>query len=245
MTVFNNGGVKRMWRWWEKSDPTRLASVPGLIGEPSLHDTIVQQGSLHLDDEGVDHTTTFRKVSSLNYPRTLKDLLSMTEAAREAQWGERGESEAFSSEFPVIGNDFFEDDSDESSDSEEEHVEETLQWSDQENQRKVSYSSNPVTARSKAAQISNDAVDESKDALALSAGAASDMLTPQVKVSNEFNHISLNNQSPDLAAAWKLGDFDTALSSPFVDSLTLSKSIEFSSIMKKYPKSKQGENGFG
>lgn len=232
--VFNNGGVKRMWRWWEKSDPTRLASVPGLIGEPSLNDTL--GSSLHLEERD-DPTRSCRKSSGINYPRTLKDLLAMTEAAREAKWGEQGEAEDLNSEFPVIGNAFFEDDSGDSSESEEEQDDE-----DPENIRKQDYSSgNVLASRSNTDQTVNDMTETSKDADGIAAGAASDMLTPMVKISNEYIAVSLNNQSPALALRWKLGDFDVHSNQPNVDaSLASSKSNDNSAAVDSFPISKQG-----
>jgi hypothetical protein len=238
--VFNNGGVKRMWRWWEKSDPTRLASVPGLIGEPSLNDTL--GSSLHLDLKD-DPTSTFRKVSGINYPRTLKDLLAMTEAAREAKWGEQGEGEDLTSEFPVIGNAFFEDDSGDSSDSDEEQVNEALPSIETENLRKMDYSSVlPTAVRSTTDQTVNDTTETSKDADGITAGAASDMLTPMVKITSEYIAMSLNNQSPVLALGWKLGDFDVHYNQPILDSRQVpTKSNDFSATIDSFPSSKQGK----
>jgi hypothetical protein len=238
-----------MWRWWEKSDPTRLASVPGLIGEPSLNDTLLIQGggSLRHDAED-DRTLPFRKSSAINYPRTLKELLAMTEAAREAKWGEQGETtEAFTSEFPMIGNDFFEDDSGDSSDSDEEQDDEAHFSSEPEHVKKVDYSGAPtIGVRGKGDRSVNDTTEFSKDADGVTPDAASDMLTPFVKVSNQYNVVSLSNQNPALAIAWKLGDFDVSYDPPSMDSRHVStKSIINASTVDSYPSSKQGKNGSG
>jgi hypothetical protein len=197
--VFNNGGVKRMWNWWSKSDPTRTP-LAGLIGDPSLKDTFVQQTSSHFDvrnEKGV--------WNSLNSPRTLKDLSSMTQAAKEAQWGNQVESEASSTEFPVLGNDFFDfdgdDDSNASSDSDEVDLDQSTIKID-----------GFTHSQYKSVLGHNESVGRSNEA---TTSAASDMLTPFVKVSKEYNSLSLNNQSLELALGWKLGDFDLDLSQAF------------------------------
>jgi hypothetical protein len=86
-----------------------------------------------------------------------------------------------------------------SSDSEEEHDDAALPMTEVENPKKLDYSSvHPVAVRSNTDQTGNYTMEILKDADA--AGTALDMmLTPMVKVSNEYIAISLNNQSPALA----------------------------------------------
>jgi hypothetical protein len=207
-----------MWSWWKKSDPTRSARVPGLIGEPSLQDLFVQQGSSHFDVDSEQGIWT-----SVNSPRTLKDLSSMTQAAKEAQWGNPGESDASSTEFPVVGNDFFDDDSNASSDSGEDNLDGQT--------AKVDLYNEP---RDKSTPGQKEVLVNSKEVPPVSGGAASDMLTPFVKVSNEYNRLSLNNQSLELALGWKLGDFDVDPSQPIYESREKPKSTHFLSHVNPF-----------
>ena len=188
-----------MWEWYEKRDPSRMASVPGLIGEPSLQELFMQKGN-RSDDEPENAASGILTSSS---PRTLNDLFSMIESAKEAQWGEQGESGALSTEFPVFGNDFFDDDSNASSDSGAEHFEDSTD--------KIEYE---TQAKFKSTLSANETTEVAKIAFPTNPDVASEMLTPSVKVSREYMKISLNNQCVELAVGWKLGDFDTSLLQP-------------------------------
>lgn len=184
-----------MWEWFEKRDPTRMASVPGLIGEPSLQDLFSQTGKqFHVGDENA--ASGILKSSS---PRTLNDLVSMTLSAKDAQWGQHEESGALSTEFPTFGNDFFDDDSNASSDSGAEHFEESTE--------KIDYF---AQIKDKNTQAASEALDVSKIVIPVGSDVASDMLTPSVKVSKAYIKISLNSQSVELAQCWNLGDFDVS-----------------------------------
>lgn len=204
-----------MWRRWERSDPARFAAVPGLIGEPSLADPKKQESSgyMGVTDEG----TSVSMVSTAECPRTLKDLLAMTGAAKEAEWGEQDESGASSTGFPALVNNFFEDDSEGSSDSGEEQSEEIAETPGSKNQKRMydNYFSGyqrplvePLT-RSQGTLDQTENEDVAADGVfSPTVGSASEMLSPLVKVSHAYDQIALNNQSPELAAGWKLGDFN-------------------------------------
>jgi hypothetical protein len=204
-----------MWEWYEKRDTSRIASVPGLIGEPSLQDLFSQSGKhFDIDDESRP-VTVIRKSSS---PRTLNDLHSMTISAKEAQWGQQEESGVLSADFPAFGNDFFDDDSNASSDSGVEHFEDSTQ--------KIEYQT-----QTKDKSTVKEAMDISKVAFPASNDIASELLTPSVKVSNAYINISLNNQSIELAQRWKLGDYDLTLVQPTYGHRKKSKSIQFSPLV--------------
>ena len=199
-----------MWEWFEKKDPSRIAAVPGLIGEPSLQD-LFSQSVKQFDAGGEGNATKgIRKSSS---PRTLKDLVSMTISAKEAQWGE--ESGVLSTEFPVFGNDFFDDDSNASSDSGVDHFEDSSE--------KIEY-----VAHNEVKSTSREPMEISKMTFPISSDVASEMLTPTVKVSKAYINISLNNQSIELAQRWNLGDLDLTLVQPTAGRSNKSKSIQFS-----------------
>jgi hypothetical protein len=209
-TAFHNGSVQKMWHWWERSDPTRMSAIPGLIGEPSVNDP---KKSRRLSITGAGDVTG---TLATGCPRTLKDLMNMTKAAKEAQWGEHDESDASSTGFPALGGNFFEDDSDASSESADEPLEEGGEVTESKRQPKDSFGSyfetrqRPVPLSSDISQETPEQASRGDDApngvFSPSVGPASDMLTPLVKVSHAYDRIALSGQSPDLALGWELGD---------------------------------------
>ena len=208
-TAFSNGNVQKMWHWWERSDPTRLAAVPGLIGEPSPNESKKTTVSSESTDGGA-------KLPTSNCPRTLKDLVQMTGAAKEAQWGEHDGSDASSTSFPSLGRNFFEDDSDASSDSADEPLEEVAEVSDSKRQPKDTGNffdthQRPVAQSSDisqgASELGSKGDDVAEGVFNPSVGPDSDVLTPMVKISHEYDRLALNSQSAELATGWRLGDF--------------------------------------
>jgi hypothetical protein len=187
-----------MWEWYEKRDPSRIALVPGLIGEPSPQDLLSQSGN-HFDPDGENTTATGIRKSST--PRTLNDLNAMTISAKEAQWGQQEESGVLLSDFPALGSEFFDDDSNASSDSGAENFEDSTE--------KIDY-----YTQTKEKSTTKEAIEVSKTTFPVGSDEASEMLTPSVKVSNAYINISLNNQSAELAQRWNLGDFDIAHAQP-------------------------------
>lgn len=216
-----------MWEWHEKRDPPRIASVPGLIGEPSIQDLFMQTGK-HYDGDIENVASGLRTSSS---PRTLNDLLSMTISAKEAQWGQQDESGALSTEFPVFGSDFFDDDSNASSDSGADNFEDSIEKIDFDTQTKL-----------KSALLASETMENNNISSPLNSDMASEMLTPSVKVSKEYIKISLNNQCVELAKGWKLGDFDTALSQPVTGRRIKPKSIQFSPLVNPFQHSTTASN---
>lgn len=198
LAVFQNGNVKKMWHWWESSDLTRLASVPGLIGEGSVPNSPIS-----------------------NCPRTLNDLTKMICAAKEAQWGEHDESDVSSTGFPASGN-FFEDesDADASSDSGEDTLVDDFAEVSESKRLPQSEFPNPIDDHFQPMVLSSELLqgerleDASRidvigaeSSLNPAVGPSSDMLTPVVKVSHSYDRVALNSQNRSLALGWKLGDF--------------------------------------
>lgn len=138
----------------------------------------------------------------------------MTGAAKEAQWGEHDESDASSTGFPALGNNFFEDDDEGSSDSGDEQAEEVAEAS--KNQKRIHDNYFSGYQRSLIEPLANnrDSLDQTEaevdadDVFSRTVEPASDMLSPLVKVSRDYDQLSLNYQSRDLATGWKLGDFN-------------------------------------
>ena len=237
-TAFHNGNVQKMWHWWERSDPTRLAAIPGMIGEPSLNDSKLWRDYSVAGSVGV--TRNSPTLTSTNCPRTLKDLVNMTNAAKEAQWGEHDESDASSTGFPALGGNFFEDDSDASSDSGDEPVEEGAEVSESKRPPKDFFGSyfgthqRPLPLPSDASHTSKRE-DAPTGVFSSTVGPASDMLTPQVKVSREFDRIALNRQSPDLALGWELGDLSVGSKNGHHHPFDVSRAPVESTIKKSKP----------
>ena len=218
LAVFHNGDVKKVWSWWERNHPTRLSTVPGLIGEPAPNEpsrpTPVSGG---FSSQG-GNTDDARQYSSRDCPRTLKDLNDMTSASKAAQWGDQDDSDVSSTGFPVLGYNFFEEESDASSDSGDDQNDDLLggpEGKDSTDMYKEYFGGfqRPIATPAIADQgSSNRGADEKVGGQTVVqdnvVGASSDMLAPIVKVLYSYDDLALNKQSPDLAKGWKLGDID-------------------------------------
>lgn len=208
--------------------------MPGLIGEPSVNDPKKQVSSVT-----GEHTSAL-KLTTASCPRTLKDLLTMTRAAKEAQWGGRDESDdASSTGLPVTGSNFFDDDSDGSSDTGEDQTDEVREASGPRSLIQMfdnSFSSNlNALVNSFANSLDNidqsERVDVADGLFSRTPGPTSDMLSPYVKVSHAYDQIALNKQSPGLAMSWKFGDFDVGLAS--VQETSQVEHIVFSNVHQR------------
>lgn len=219
-----------MWNWWERTIPTRLAGVPGMIGEPALIDSTMNVVTNDVTDSQC--ILSSKLPLSQQCPRTLKDLTDMIAAAKAAQWSEQ-ESDMSSEELLGTGDNFFDDDSSTSSNSivddssqqqqpqqqnkievvDGEELKSTNQvfeshFSDHQQSQTVSSPSSPNPLSRVSSKINTNT--NVKGAIT-AIGPTSDTLTPIVKVSHQYERLALNNQSIQLAKGWKLGF-------PFVDS---------------------------
>lgn len=197
--AFHNGAVKKMWHWWERSDPTRLPPMPDSIGEQPLSDS---SGPLYSVDN-VGGSAKSQKLSTANCPRTLKDLNDMVKTAKEAQWGEHNDSDHSSTGLPVLGENFFEDDSDMSSDVGEDHYDDGVDMQDA-SQTKKSGAHGPSN---RVVSTAVELMDRSENVMFNQvAGVSSDMLTSVVKITHTFDRVALNNQKKEYAELWMIGD---------------------------------------
>lgn len=196
--VFHNGDVGKMWQWWQKTDPSRLDNVPGIIGEPNINET--SKLNVRSSNEEVASKDSIVQI----FPRTLKDLTDMIAAAKVAQWGEH-ESDASSTGFQATTDNFFDDDSTSSNSGND----------DQPLQEVATRS--PMISSGKNVSIyhqqsnsdfnsSTQTLVENKTKGNNTAGPTSDTLSAVVKVTNQYDRIALNNQNKKLAMRWKLGD---------------------------------------
>lgn len=193
LALFNNGGLRKMWKWWEKTDPVRSAAstAPGIIGE-----------LLRADEPESSRVKR-------DCPRTLKDLIDMTSAAKEAQWGDQDESEVSSAGFHAPGPSFFEDASDASTDSGDEDLDDKDLY-----ESYFGGSQRPLVEGSPASRETPETQTNDKKA-SDQFGPASDALSPFVSVTRQYDKLALSNQSVELAKRWKLGKIAGGCSSLF------------------------------
>lgn len=202
LAIFSNGEVKKMWKWWEKTDPTALAAVPGLIGESSM----TGRSSGHSMD---DATSGVKILTARDCPRTLQDLADMTSAAKEAQWGEQEESDVSSSDLRATGANFFDDGSDGSSESGDDDSEDPADGS---KDLYDSYFGSHQPLLDSPASVKDSEHKSDRRVSDRVAGPTSDMLAPAVRVSHQHDKLAMSEQCPELAKEWRLGrlgdDFD-------------------------------------
>jgi hypothetical protein len=187
LVVFNNGAVRKMWRWWEKTNPTRVSAVPGLICEPSVTGTGQKLGE--------KEALTVVSVPPRECPRTLQDLMDMSSSAKEAQWGNQDEPDTSLMELCAGSTNFFESASDGSSESSDDDSNEDLTGTG-----KDVYDSYFNESRQPHVEACSA---PSQDASELNL----DVLASFVSVSHKFDVLALNNQSIYLAEKLKLGIF--------------------------------------
>lgn len=205
--AFHNGDVKKMWGWWVQKDPLRSTAAPGVIVQPSHIEVSTDfQGII---GDGLSVTV----LSSTDHARTLKDLLNMTSAAKSAQWGEHDDLEASSLAFPVLGANFFDDDSEGMSESDENDdddlVDSTGLKTGQMHENYFNDNQHSLFAQDD--QSEENLVHGNKyDGLHADINPttmASGILTPLVQVSRKYNLLAFNNQCAELALTLKLRSF--------------------------------------
>ena len=146
--------------------------MPGLIGEST--------GSEE------DPLADPKPLATRDCPRTLQDLVEMTSAAKEAQWGDQDESDASSTGFRVLGSNLYDEGSDASSESGDDNSED-LQVGEGSKELYESYCSD--THRS-LVDVSPSGRDPSKGEDKRSSsdqrfGPSSDMLAPFVSTNHQ------------------------------------------------------------
>lgn len=200
LTVFNNGDVRKMWRWWEKTDPFRTGSVGGIPAGPEIEVEAGENGSAAI----------VKLPLARDCPRSLKDLMEMTTAAKEAQWGEENDSDVSSAGLRALGENFFEGGSDASSDSEDDLLVEDSS-TDAPKDLYDSYfgSSNrplgPIIDISPSSHDTAEQRQRNERTEDYAPGPSSDMLAPFVTFTYQYDELSLNSQGPELAKALTLG----------------------------------------
>lgn len=194
LAVFSNGSVKKMWGWFGKMDSTLLSDVPGLIGEGLAQSSEQPESALEL-----------KVPQKRDFPRTLKDLVEMNAAAKEAQWGEQNDSDGVSADIQALGANFFDEDSEGSSESGDDDSDDLGEGS----KLYDSYFGETDRTSMEAQHLNRDVNDQKQSDSKKSAdhlsGPSSDMLAPSVNVTYAYHKLSLNEQCIELAKGWKLG----------------------------------------
>ncbi|GKZ00061.1 hypothetical protein MPSEU_000959500 [Mayamaea pseudoterrestris] len=190
LALFHNGGVRKMWRWWDKDTQTRLAAAPPLTREIVPHARKTGEGS-------PSHPHQFAVSVTRACPRSLQDLMSMIAAAKNAQWGDQDDSDASSmDDFRLLTGKYFDDDgSDGSSGSFDDSTE--VSESHTMYDSYFSEAKRPLVADSSSVPL-EEALDDNLS-------PTSDMLSPSVCISYNFDVLAFNNQSKALAEGWKIG----------------------------------------
>ena len=210
---FNNGPVKRMWKYHQSNEP--LSSQP----RPSF-------GSLHDDDE--DSSTQNQNVARIEtvenkvLPRSLGDLIEMTKRAQTLQWGDEQQQ---NNDSPI--DDDGNSTSSSSDDSSTSYDDPDLMVSDSDDSGLASesdgseglyhVSSNDSDGMVNVDNMFDDYFASSRKSVLGSehegAGQSKDgnfaglpSLAPSVIITKEYEDIILNGQTPKLANQLKLGD---------------------------------------
>jgi hypothetical protein len=223
-----------MWNWLARKEQGGHAAVPGFVDTPANTAFIKPDIGIHRGVSRIEGSTASLFPTS-PYPRTLKDIFTMTSAAKASQWGEPGESDTSSDGIPVLGTNFFDDDDDSrsSSDSGEGPYDDAADAPSPRVEKPLydnyfSGYNRPLIDQLDQSQNKLDAKEDGEEASSNRViGPSSGILTPLVKVSHEFDEISFQNQNRDLAIGWKLTDFEIGGGGSSCDDLERTQNIAF------------------
>lgn len=226
IVCFNNGEVRKMWSWYEQSDPRRRGHAStgkgraplqqGFRSDSTVGDDNAEQGDSSVFNSKPQDIPSSRRQEC---PRTLKDLQDMTDHARFSQWRSDESSGGESS---------LDDQSDESLDGSASGDDEE---GDGDEARKRMYEKyfgglQDNILSSPSARESKDRKDEfispprspprqKQTVVAANAksnegfvGPASD-LVPAVYITHDQDAVVYSGQSKELALGWMLGGWDT------------------------------------
>jgi hypothetical protein len=227
LAMFKNGDVKKMWFWYDhRAGSSRLAGIPSSISAPEQ--AFSDPGTASKRGDGTHEAADSKVSKPRDYPRTMKDLMSMVAAAKEAQWGEVNESNADSNDQEQSsGDNFYEYMSTGSISSDSDNEPADLEGvevaigkgshSIYENyfgryRRPVA---EPTDGNTKKADEESQASRTGSGVVGGKgrvAGPSSDTLAPSVHVTHDYDKIALNNQSAEIAKEWELGQWQGSVS---------------------------------
>lgn len=218
LAVFNNGDVRKMWFWYDKAGSSRLTGIPASISAPEQAFSDQRNVGNGSNLEGIEIKASVPR----GCPRTMKDLMEMAEAAKEAQWGEVDSRAGSDDQEQSSGDNFFEYMSTGSLSSDSADDAADFHNVDSGNGPRIyeSYFGNfrrpvaePTGSVSKKTEDDERPSEASRgDSLVANGkvqvvGPSSDTLAPSVHVTHDFDKIALNNQSAELASGWELGQW--------------------------------------
>lgn len=184
LVCFHNGEVKKTWSWYQSTEAKRPT------GPSSSSETQIPEGLTRC-------------------PRTVSDLLNMTKAAKDAQWGQEPSGHQRENSDSSL-DERYSDSSDDSVDSEIIVAEAGSGLYDKYFGDKYwslagpqSYADNvKVEGELETNVFSNDDAFD---------GPTTDMIAPEVTVVDRDPSVLFNGQSPHLGEEMKLGDWDIDL----------------------------------
>lgn len=214
LAMFNNGDVRKMWLWFAHAGSSRLTGIPASISAPEH--SFSDQGNI---DNGVTlEGIEVKAAAPRGCPRTMKDLMEMTEAAKEAQWGEVESGDGSADQEQSAGDNFFEYMSTGSVSSDSDDEPDDFGNGDGGKVSRIYESyfgsfrrpvAEPTGGISRQAAEDDERLSESSrqgsDIKVQVVGPSSDTLAPSVHVTHDYDKVALNNQSAELARDWELG----------------------------------------
>ena len=223
LVTFHNGEVKKMWSWYQRTDNIKVPQLPARLEQEGMRQVhnATASGSTQLLTT-IDGASTRATVISKQGPRTLKELVSMISAAKDAQWGDEVASEGSdSNDILSGGGNFFEDDSLGSNSSDEDEDNEGLGNSQTEDVFRRHFGGQDhlkgevtIALQSPSQSVpppSPMSPSMTKKKFQPFAGPSSDILCPVVRLIRTYDQDILGNQSVALAEGWELGPWDTRL----------------------------------
>lgn len=222
LAIFKNGDVKKMWTWYDRASSSRLSGISSSISAPET--AFSDPGSSKGLGSAGNHESELKTSNPRDYPRSMKDLMDMTEAASEAQWGgevnESGAADSQDEQEQSSNDNFFEYMSAGSISSDSDDNEPIDFDSGRGSSRYENYFGNfrrPLAVPGGNTKQSEG--DEQKPQVEQTespgtsklpvVGPSSDTLAPTVHVTHDFDKLALNNQSAELAKDWELGQWQT------------------------------------
>jgi hypothetical protein len=221
LAMFQNGDVRKMWLWYDRAGSSRLSGIPASISAPeqAFSELVSPMDPARAGSPDKHLKTSLPRC----FPRSLKDMMDMTAAVKEAQWGEVNETDAASDDQEDnSGDNFFEymSTGSLSSDSDNEPAE-FINISNEKGSRIYeNYFGNfrrPIAEPpGGAARKLGNEEHQSQSSLVGShasgrkiqvVGPSSDTLAPTVHVTHDFDKLALNDQSAQLAREWELGQW--------------------------------------
>jgi len=242
IVCFNNGEVRKMWSWYEQSDPRRRAQLSAGKGpskstqRSNATDSNARDSGADESDPSIFNSRPQELLSSRRQecPRTLQDLEDMTDHARFSQWrsdeSSGGESSMDDESDESLG---YASGDDRDVDARKRVYEKYFGASEEKNHSPSSsrgdkgLDESPLSpprspSRQKQAPTSSKSNESAVDG---SVGPSSD-LVPAVFITHDQDDIVFSGQNEELARGWKLGVWCTVDDETEVETLSPRSLVE-------------------